>query len=152
MLPRIHAFAGGLALLTILAFWSATIVSELTGDLALIARVKAGILMGMAVLVPSLMLTGGTGFRLASRWRSRIVQTKKKRMIAAALNGAVVLVPSAVLLAIWSAQGRFDGWFFAVQALELAAGALNIVLLGLNMRDGLRMRSRAEAGKASVRA
>jgi len=29
-----------------------------------------------------------------------------------------------------------------VQALELAAGAVNITLLGLNMRDGLRMKGR----------
>lgn len=30
----------------------------------------------------------------------------------------------------------------AVQALELAAGAVNIKLLGLNMRDGLKMKGR----------
>jgi hypothetical protein len=29
--------------------------------------------------------------------------------------------------------------FYAVQALELAAGAANITLFGLNMRDGLKM-------------
>jgi hypothetical protein len=34
----------------------------------------------------------------------------------------------------------FDGAFVAVQALELLAGALNITLLSLNMRDGLRLR------------
>jgi hypothetical protein len=38
--------------------------------------------------------------------------------------------------------GEFDTAFYAVQALELAAGAANITLLGLNMRDGLRMKGR----------
>jgi hypothetical protein len=37
---------------------------------------------------------------------------------------------------------RFDALFYAVQALELAAGAVNIALLSLNMRDGLRMTGR----------
>ena len=30
--------------------------------------------------------------------------------------------------------------FCAVQAVEFAAGAVNITLLGLNMRDGLKMK------------
>ena len=32
--------------------------------------------------------------------------------------------------------------FYAVQALEMVAGAVNITLLGLNMRDGLRMKGK----------
>lgn len=139
---KFHALAGGLALLTVLAFWTSTILSELSGDLGLIARVKAGVLMGMVVLVPCLMATGGSGFHLAKSWRGPVVEAKKRRMMAAALNGVVVLVPSALLLAFWSAQGRLDAWFSFVQALELVAGAVNIVLLGLNLRDGLRMRKR----------
>ena len=35
---------------------------------------------------------------------------------------------------------EIDSVFHTVQALELAAGAANISLLGLNMRDGLRMK------------
>jgi hypothetical protein len=35
---------------------------------------------------------------------------------------------------------EFDASFYAVQALELAAGAVNITLLGFNLRDGLRMK------------
>jgi hypothetical protein len=37
---------------------------------------------------------------------------------------------------------EFDTSFYAVQTLELAAGTANITLLGLNMRDGLRMKGR----------
>ncbi|WP_269933435.1 hypothetical protein [Aminobacter sp. HY435] len=44
------------------------------------------------------------------------------------------------MLAGWAEDGRFDAAFFAVQALELAAGAVNIALLSLNMRDGLALR------------
>lgn len=59
-----------------------------------------------------------------------------------ALNGVLVLVPAAFFLAWRSAAGVFDGSFYAVQAIELAAGAANLVLLALNMRDGLRLTGR----------
>ena len=35
--------------------------------------------------------------------------------------------------------GQFDTSFYIVQVIELIAGAVNITLLGLNMRDGLRL-------------
>ena len=44
--------------------------------------------------------------------------------------------------------GEFDTAFYAVQALELAAGATNIMLLGLNMRDGLKMTGRFRSKSA----
>jgi len=35
---------------------------------------------------------------------------------------------------------EFDVSFYAMQVLALAAGTLNITLLGLNLRDGVRMK------------
>jgi len=52
------------------------------------------------------------------------------------------LIPSALFLASKAKAAEFDTGFYAVQALELAAGAANITLLGLNMRDGLKMKGR----------
>ena len=52
---------------------------------------------------------------------------------------AVSLLGAAVFLAMRAQAGRFDGVFYAVQALELAAGAANLALIGLNIRDGLRL-------------
>jgi hypothetical protein len=59
-----------------------------------------------------------------------------------AANGLLVLIPSALFLASKASAGEFDTAFYAVQAIELAAGAANIMLLGLNMRDGLKMSGR----------
>ena len=59
-----------------------------------------------------------------------------------AANGILVLIPSALFLAFKAKAAEFDATFYAVQALELVAGATNITLLGLNMRDGLRMTGR----------
>lgn len=67
------------------------------------------------------------------------------RLIAA--NGILVLVLSALLLAWRSAAGDFGTGFVAVQAVELGAGATNIVLLWLNLRDRLRMTGRVHAGR-----
>ena len=59
-----------------------------------------------------------------------------------AANGLLVLIPSALFLALKARTGQFDLSFYLVQALELAAGATNLTLLGLNMRDGLKMKGR----------
>lgn len=147
MKTKIHAFAGALALLTICAFWSATAITELFGDAADIAAVKNGILMGMLVLVPAMAVAGASGFSLGKGWRSPAVQRKKLRMKIIAANGILVLVPSAVFLASKAAAGAFDAAFVAVQAIELIAGALNITLLSLNMRDGLALRRKPTRAK-----
>lgn len=149
MKPRIHAFAGALALLTICTFWSATAISELFGDTADIAAVKNGILIGMLVLIPAMATAGATGFSLAKGWRSPAVQRKKLRMKIIAANGILVLVPSAVFLASKAGAGAFDAAFVTVQAIELIAGAANITLLSLNMRDGLALHRRPSRPKAT---
>ena len=56
-----------------------------------------------------------------------------------AMKTLLVLVPCAVFLQARAAAGMFDGLFYAVQALELVAGALNITLLSLSLRDGLKL-------------
>ena len=64
---------------------------------------------------------------------------KKRRMPVIVVLGALVLLPCALVLAQWSAAGRYDGAFYALQALELLAGAVNLTLMSLNARDGLRL-------------
>ncbi|ODT08043.1 MAG: hypothetical protein ABS58_04640 [Mesorhizobium sp. SCN 65-20] len=140
MKAKVHAAAGAAALLVVGSFWLATVATELSGNLETIAAVKAGVLAGMTVLIPLMIVAGASGFSLAKGWKSPIVQRKKRRMRIVAANGILVLLPSAYVLAGWAGEGRFDGAFLAVQALELAAGAVNIALLSLNMRDGLALR------------
>jgi hypothetical protein len=142
MIRRIHMIAGIVAFLMILTFWSLTIASELSGNHTAVAAVKHWILWGMLLLVPAMAAVGGTGFKLGARSAAPIVLAKKRRMPVIAMNGVLVLVPAAFFLAGRSAAGVFDGSFYAAQAIELTAGAVNLVLLGLNMRDGLRLTGR----------
>ena len=65
-----------------------------------------------------------------------------KRMRFIAINGIGILIPCAILLNNWAASGRFDTPFYAVQGVELLAGAVNIGLMGLNIRDGLLLAGR----------
>ena len=142
MTKVIHPVAGALALLTIATFWVSTSLSELFGSTASVVAVKSVIPWGFLILIPALIATSGSGFALAKGRRGGLVGTKVKRMPIAAANGILILIPSALFLASKAKAGEFDTLFYAVQALELVAGAVNITLLGLNMRDGLKMKGR----------
>lgn len=142
MTKVIHPVAGALALLTIATFWVSTSLSELFGSAASVVAVKSAIPWGFLVLIPALIAAGGSGFALAKGRRGGLVGAKIKRMPIAAANGILILIPSALLLASKAKAGEFDTLFYTVQALELAAGAVNITLLGLSMRDGLKMKGR----------
>ena len=99
----------------------------------------------MWVLIPTMAATGGSGFTLARTRGGRLVDVKGKRMRVVAANGLLILLPSAYMLASWANAGRFDRAFYALQGVELVAGAINITLLVLNMRDGLRLAGRLSA-------
>ena len=143
MTQRIHFVAGLLATLTIASFFSATVFSELLGSPSTISTVKALILMpGLFILIPTIVATGASGFFLSKSRQGRLVASKKKRMPFIAAIGLLILVPCAIFLSQWAAAGTFDTTFYLVQALELLAGATNLALMGLNIRDGLRMSGR----------
>jgi len=142
MRMRVHAGAGLIGLLTIVTFWSATVSSELLGSGETVAAVKAMILSGMLLLVPAMTIVGASGRSLAVGRDDARLKAKAQRMGLIAGNGLLILVPSAFYLAGKAAAGAFDTWFYAVQALELIAGAINIALMGLNFRDGLRLTGR----------
>ncbi|NBB83656.1 MAG: hypothetical protein GVY28_09655 [Alphaproteobacteria bacterium] len=131
---------GDLDLLVVNAFTNGdSLTVELIGDPAAIAAVKRGILWGLLLLVPALPMTGASGFRLAGGARSGPIGAKRRRMPIIALNGLLVLVPCAVALDHLAQAGRFGTPFLTLQAIELAAGAVNIALMGLNARDGRRL-------------
>lgn len=142
MKSKLHGIFGVVALLCIASFWLLTVVSELFLDQAAVTAVKNAVLTGMWLLIPSMAATGGSGFSLAKGRGGRLVNVKGQRMKIVAANGLLVLLPSAFVLASWANAGRFDGVFYALQGVELLAGAVNITLLMLNMRDGLKLSGR----------
>lgn len=146
MIRRIHPLAGALALMLIASFWLSTVLSEVFAPAATVTTVKTLIPWGFLILIPALIATGGSGFRLGRRMRGGLIAAKRKRMPLIAANGLLILIPSALFLSARAQAGVFDTGFYVVQAVELIAGAANLVLLGLNMRDGLRLTRQRNRG------
>lgn len=139
MLPRIHAAASILAFMLIILFWLATVIVEINGDPNTISMVKSAIAAGLLLLIPAMIISGISGSRLVGKSTAPIILKKRNRLKVAAANGILLLVPCAVLLWQMAAAGQFTTTFYVIQSLELIAGSLNAVLLGLNIRDGLRL-------------
>ncbi len=139
-MPRIiHPVAGLIALLTIATFWLSTVISELFLSEAAVVAVKTTLPWGFLLLVPALAAAGGSGFFLSHGQRTGLVGAKLKRMPFIAANGLLILIPAALFLASKARAGEFDAVFYGMQAVELIAGATNITLLGLGMRDGMKL-------------
>lgn len=142
MKKAIHPIAGALALVILVTFWLSTAVAEMSGSQAAVVAIKTAIPWGFLLLIPALAATGGTGFGLSRGRRGGLLDAKIKRMPWIAVNGLLILIPAALFLSFKAQAGEFDMRFYAAQALELVAGATNITLLGLNMRDGLTLKGR----------
>ncbi len=142
MKTKIHAIAGVIGFLTILTFWTSTVYSELFASHETIAAVKSMILKGMFILIPAMAIAGGSGMSLGGKRVDEKAVAKKKRMPLIAANGLLILVPAALYLESKASSGAFDMSFYLVQGLELVAGAANLVMMGLNIRDGLTMTGR----------
>ncbi|MCW8907471.1 MAG: hypothetical protein OQL28_09480 [Sedimenticola sp.] len=153
MTQWLHAAVALLATATISTFLVSTLLVELFGSPESLVRVKALIVTpGLLVLVPALVATAASGVYLSRTRRGMLREAKIKRMPFIAANGLLVLVPCALFLNRWAAAGNFDVTFYTLQLLEIIAGAVNLVLMGLNIRDGMRMtaagKTRAESAGA----
>ena len=141
-LSKLHAAAGGIAILTILGLQAFIGWREASGypvDLAA-SRTAALWVVGL-VLIPALAAAGGSGAWLGRGWRGPVVATKRARMQVVAALGLLVLVPLAIGLWFLATQGWIDGRYHLLTRVETLAALVNVLLLGLNMRDGLRMRA-----------
>lgn len=138
----LHLVSAVTGLVCIAIFWSSTVVVELLGGPVAVLGVKTAILWGCAVLIPAMALTGITGFRMGGRSTFPPIVRKRRRMPFIALNGLFVLVPCAFYLQAQAATGNFGSSFAIVQGIEIMAGAINLALMGLNMRDGIALARR----------
>ena len=139
---RVHAVASIIGFVVILIFWTSTLWVELYGTHEKIAIVKQSIVLGMIILIPTMATIGGSGFKLMGKRRDPLILAKKRRMMIIGPIGILILVPAAFYLNFLASQGLFGASFQTVQAIEIVAGAVNLTLMGLNMRDGLRASGR----------
>jgi hypothetical protein len=142
MKNRLHLACALLAFFLILSFFTSTIISEAFGNDTIVATIKRMIVYGLWILVPALAITGVTGWLLAKSRAGKLVSIKKRRMPFIAANGIIVLVPAAIYLDHLAAAGEFDTTFYLVQGIELLVGGANLVLMSLNIIDGLQLTGR----------
>ena len=140
MKSKIHKMASLVATVCIATFFTSTLLVELLGSEDMVAFVKSLIVMpGIFILIPAMAITGATGFALAKERKGRILEGKKKRMPIIALIGMFILLPAAIYLNSWAAEGMFDTKFYILQAIELVAGAINLTLMVKSMKDGKKL-------------
>lgn len=139
MKRRIHAAASLLSAFFLATFWSSTVISELFLSASAVALVKQLIAYALVAFVPLMALTAATGFSMGARINHPLVTLKRRRTPFIGLNGLLILVPSALWLSVRARSGMFDTLFYSVQAIELVAGAVNLTLIGLNIRDGFHL-------------
>ena len=142
MRTRIHAVSGVLALTLLAASFLASVTVEVLQQLPAIVYVKRLIMYGTALLIPVLGFSGITGLAVRGQRRERLMQTKQRRLLVSAGMSLLILAPCAVTLYGLAARGQLHGLFYALQGLEFAVEGLTLLLLSLNMRDGLRLTGR----------
>lgn len=143
MKQRLHRLGAITAFACILTFFISTLISELFLSSESIAQVKSLIAMpGLFVLIPAIVITGATGFSMAKGASRGLVGKKKSRMPFIGANGLLILIPAAIVLDQWASTGNFDTRFYVVQGLELIAGATNISLMFMNIRDGRKLKGK----------
>jgi len=141
---KLHAAAGGVAMLTILAFQALLWRAEASGYPEDILAARVAILWGVAlVLVPAMAGAGISGAVMGRGWKRPEIAAKTRRMRIIAANGLLVLLPLAIALWWLASKGMVEERFFWLQRLEMLAGLVNLAVLGMNMRAGLRLRGPA---------
>ncbi len=133
-----HRAMGVFALLIISSFFFSTIVVEMTGTAEQIATVKRFIVYGLVLLIPAMGMTARSGLSMAKNRVNAHIAKKMHRMRLIGMNGLLVLVPCALILNYFAANHEFGPLFVTIQMFELIAGAVNISLMCLMIRDGLR--------------
>ncbi|MGR5360035.1 hypothetical protein ACPV54_04190 [Vibrio mediterranei] len=138
----LHRTAAIIAFLLILSFFTSSVLVELFGSEQAVTAVKAVIFFSVWILIPCMAIAGITGSKLAPKASKGILGTKKKRMPFIAANGMLVLLPCAIYLHTLASKGQFDHTFYWIQGMEFVAGFINLTLMGLNIRDGLRLKNK----------
>lgn len=132
-----HGILGTFGTLTIASFLGSTLVAELFLPNSAVISVKYGIAhYGIYCLVAFMALTGISGNGLAKGYKGGLVGTKRKRMVVIALNGVLIMIPSALFLSHKASSGALDIYFYSVQVLETVVGSLQLFLMYKNFSEG----------------
>ena len=140
-LVSIHMVATAVATVTILIFFTLSLATELHGDEELIKSVKTAILRALPILLFAMPALAISGNKLAGASRSVLVRQKQQRMKMTMING-IILASLAVFLYYRANYQTIDNVFLYAQVAELFFGLFNLILIGLNIKAGLKLSGR----------
>jgi hypothetical protein len=135
-----HKISTTFGVILVFLFLISTVISEVFGSLETITTVKRFIMYGVLVLIPIILVATVSGQSLAGTNNHLIILKKKKRMTWIGLNTIIVLIPSAIALYFLSSAENWGIWYVTIQVLEITSGITSVILMGLNIRDGIKLR------------
>lgn len=91
------------------------------------------------ILIPAMAIVDASGFSLAGGRTDTHDSAKKKRTPIFGANRLLILLPMAFFLEAQASTSQFGTVFYVLQGVELFAEAVNLYLMGLNIRDGIRL-------------
>ncbi|MDO4897117.1 MAG: hypothetical protein Q3971_07120 [Moraxella sp.] len=140
-LRTLHKITAMTATLLIGTFWTSTLISEIFLSEGAVIWVKNAIAYGVFSLMLAMAMTGASGMKMGAKSKHPKILAKKKRIPMIAINGLLILLPCAFYLCHKANAGEFDTVFYAVQGVELLAGAVNLRLMFLSMKDGFGIKN-----------
>lgn len=140
----VHKLSAITVVLTLTSFWVALIVSDFFLDNEALAVVRKGIVFGLIILIPAMILAKVSGGKLAANHTGNpeLIEAKKKRAKWMAINGALIMVPAAFYLYHKSSIGEIDDMFRVVQAIELLVGSIQYYFVISNVKGGIALRNK----------
>lgn len=135
----LHAFAGGLALFMLIIFLLAILFAEVEYEPQDIISIQQTIFQAMGFYLLLIAIAGGIGFLLSKERSGRIVEMKKKRMLAIIAISVLILFPINFALANYDLAANGMVFMYTLEGVESTAIILLVALLGFNFRDGTRL-------------
>lgn len=145
---KLHKAAGIIALITLSTFFISTIIIELLGDPESIKLLKLLIMIfALGVMVPSSILIGVTGKKIAKGYNSNLLKKKLNLFKYIQRIGPFILAPTGIALFLLSRADNFNLLFYAVQITELIAQFCSILLIITGIKTGASIKNqRRELG------
>jgi len=146
----IHPLAARVTLGLFVLIWGSAVAVGLFADRELLAFVKEVVVWALFILVPIAMITAITGLQLTKVRPGPIAERKRRRLRLITAISLVILLPATLGLDAMAQQGDVDtSVFLIVQGIELVAGLVALVLMGISLRDGLLAKREASAGQGN---
>lgn len=140
-LVRIHIAATFVAALTILTFFTFSLIAEINGDITFIKQVKSFIVCALPIMIIVMPALNISGDKLAGKSQNITVLIKRRRMKWVMING-IGLIFLAVFLYYRSHYRAIDEVFLLAQIAEFICGLTNLVLIALNAKSGFQISGR----------